>query len=237
MPIHTGNKLLESLPDVEYQRLAPYLKTVPLTFRKVILKENHPISHVLFPDSATCCLIKTLRNGDIAEMAAVGNEGAIGVHVFFGQMESNVGCLVRSAGEARAISVDAFRSEMERRSALYNVVIRYNQALTNQLMQGIACNGLHSAKQRCCRWLLEAQDRNGRDEFPFTHAFLAAMLGLRRPTVSLVVGSLQDAGTIECSRSRVRVLNRPALQIASCECYETMRHTFGRLLPEVRLAG
>ena len=232
-----ANKLLESLPDGDYQRLAPHLKTVQLSFKRVLLKETQHLSHVFFPDSATCCLIKTMRNGQTAEVATVGNEGALGVHVVYGQMDSVVQCVIRSSGEARALSVDAFTSEMERRAALYNLVIRYNQALTNQIMQISACNGLHTAKARCCRWLLTAHDRAGRDEFAFTHAFLAAMLGLRRPTVSLVVASLQSAGLIRYSRGCLMVIDRPELERVSCECHETVTNSFNRLLPELQRAG
>ena len=44
------------------------------------------------------------------------------------------------------------------------------------------------------------QDRVGADEFLLTHDYIAAMLGVRRPSVTVVAGSLQQAGLIEYRR-------------------------------------
>src|SRR6185436_14512868 len=75
-------------------------------------------------------------------------------------------------------------------------VSAYAQANMLQLMQGTACNALHDLDERCCRWLLQTQDRVGSDEFLLKHEFLAIMLGVQRPTVTLVLGALQRAGLI-----------------------------------------
>jgi CRP-like cAMP-binding protein len=96
-------------------------------------------------------------------------------------------------------------------------------------MQGTACNALHGVKQRCSRWLLQTQDRVGAREFLLKHDFLAIMLGVQRPTVTLVIGALQDAGLITSRYGRIRVLKRRRLEEASCECYEVIRAHFQRL--------
>jgi CRP-like cAMP-binding protein len=96
-------------------------------------------------------------------------------------------------------------------------------------MQCTACNALHTVKQRCCRWLLQTQDRVGAREFVLKQEFLAIMLGVHRPTVTLVMRTLQDAGLITTKYGRIRVLNRKNLEHASCECYEVIRAHFERL--------
>jgi CRP-like cAMP-binding protein len=96
-------------------------------------------------------------------------------------------------------------------------------------MQGTACNALHAVKQRCCRWLLQTQDRVGSSEFLLKQDFLAIMLGVQRPTVTLVMGTLQDDGLIATRYGRIRVLKRKALEQASCECYKVIRAQFRRL--------
>jgi CRP-like cAMP-binding protein len=96
-------------------------------------------------------------------------------------------------------------------------------------MQGTACNALRVVKQRCCRWLLETQDRVGSSEFLLKQDFLAIMLGVQRPTVTLVIGTLQDAGLITSKYGRIRVLKRRKLECAACECYEVIRTHFHRL--------
>src|SRR5881398_2844637 len=104
--------------------------------------------------------------------------------------------LSKSKAVGYKMAVAAFLGEMERRGAFYNRVIRYHQALAIQIQQTTACNALHPAEQRCCRWLLMTRDRVATDELKLTHEFLAIMLGVRRPTVTLIVGSLEKAGLI-----------------------------------------
>ena len=80
------------------------------------------------------------------------------------------------------------------------------------------------------RWLLVAHDRADGDAFAMTHEFMALMLGVRRPGVSLAAGVLQKAGLIHYARGRMEVTDRPGLEAASCECYHAARREFARLL-------
>jgi CRP-like cAMP-binding protein len=122
------------------------------------------------------------------------------------------------------------RDEVARNGALRDVVQRYTQAMINQISQSVACNTLHSAEQRMCRWLLICQDRVGADEFPLTQEFLAQMLGVRRPTVTVVAGILQKAGLISYHRGRIRILDRKRLEESSCSCYRVVKEEFDRLV-------
>ena len=60
------------------------------------------------------------------------------------------------------------------------------------------------------------------------HDFLAIMLGVRRPTVTIVLGDLQAMGLISTGYGRVRVLRHRQLEAASCECYAVIRGHFAR---------
>ena len=55
------------------------------------------------------------------------------------------------------------------------------------------------------------------------------MLGVQRPTVTLTIGTLQDAGLITTTSGRIRVLKRKKLERAACECYAVIRAHFERL--------
>lgn len=234
----TTNKLLSSLPADDYERILPLLRPVALTTRQVLHKQGMPITHVYFPGDGACALVKNMDDGRTTEIATVGAEGVIGASVFFSQHESSCDVVVQLPTQtAQVMAVDAFLSEMARRGAFYNLVIRYNQGLMTQLMQTTACNGLHSVEKRCCRWLLTTHDRIGRDEFPLTQEFLATMLGVRRPTVTLVATSLQQQGLISYRRGYVTIVDRNRLEAASCECYATVKASFARLLPELQAAA
>ena len=117
------------------------------------------------------------------------------------------------------MTVAAFRAEMDRQGALYELETRYGNALVGFIMQSTACNAVHSVEQRLARWLLMAQDRMGSDGFAMTHEFIAMMLGATRPTVTVVAGTLQKAGLITYHRGHVTILDRERLEAASCECY------------------
>ena len=56
------------------------------------------------------------------------------------------------------------------------------------------------------------------------------MLGVRRPSVSLVANTLQKAGLIKYRRGRIRVLDVNGLKKAACECYGTVKAHYKRLL-------
>jgi CRP-like cAMP-binding protein len=228
------NRILSALPSEDYQRVAAHLKPITLRMKQVLTKQGEPIDHIVFPAGGVCSLVRVTEDGQTAEVASVGSEGAIGVSVFFGQIDSAYDVLVQVPGPAgHLLPVDAFKAEMGLRGALFNRIVRYNQALMTQIVQTATCNALHSAEQRCCRWLLMTHDRIGHDEFPLTHEFVATMLGVRRPTVTLVIAELQRAGLISHRRGMVTIMDRDRLLESSCECYRSVCASFGRLLPEV----
>jgi CRP-like cAMP-binding protein len=233
-PVHPFNKLLATLPPEDYRRVVTSASTVPLTFRQVLYKQDQIITDVYFPGGGACSLTKTMADGATAEIATVGNEGALGTSVFFGDNQSFNDLIVQVAdGAGLKMPVPAFLAEMELKGAFYNRIIRYSQALMSQVMQTTVCNGLHTAEQRCCRWLMMTRDRVGHDDLKLTHEFVAIMLGVRRPTVTLVLQELQQAGLIDSARGMIKVINRPGLERASCECYGVVKSTFHRLLPEI----
>jgi hypothetical protein len=175
-----------------------------------------------------------MKDGQTAEIATIGNEGIIGAGVFFGDDQSPGEALVQVGnGDGYKMPVASFMAEMERQGAFYNRVIRYSQALLMQVMQTTVCNGLHSAEQRCCRWILMTRDRVGINDLKLTHEFLAIMLGVRRPTVTLVVQDLHAAGLIKTHRGFIHIVDVQKLEATACECYATVKANFHRLLPEM----
>jgi CRP-like cAMP-binding protein len=230
----TMNTLLSSLPPDDYQRVSSQLTWRPLRVRQTIHKSGEPISEIIFPGRCVCSITNAMEDGGVVEVATVGREGLVGIGAVLGNSIASGDAFVQVAGDpAGVMSIDAFRREMERRGAFYDAVTRYSQAFVALLMQSVACNGLHSAEERCCRWLLMTHDRIGQDEFPLTHEFLAIMLGVRRPTVTLVMAELARAGIVSHVRGHVRIVDRTALEGASCECYRNVRAVFDRLLPRI----
>lgn len=236
--VPSQNRLLRTLPSDEYARISPQLHAVSMKAKEVFHKQGEPIREVYFPGGGACSLTKVMQDGNVAEIATVGNEGMLGASVFFGDDLSTGEALVQVAdGGAHTMRTEAFILEMSRHGAFYNRIIRYSQAFTTQIMQTTVCNGLHSAEERCCRWLLMTHDRVRKNEFELTHEFLAVMLGVRRPTITIIAANLQLAGLIHYRRGFMTIVDRPGLEKASCECYETVKANFARLLPEMATMG
>jgi CRP-like cAMP-binding protein len=227
------NKLLAALPTADYRRLLPLFTRSPLKFKQVLHKIGEKIDTVYFPVGGCCSATYVMQDGRMVEVATIGSEGMVGITVFLGGDIAPGDTFVQIAdGNALAMPVEVFRRELDRRGALYEVIGRFAQALQILNMQSIACNSFHRVEERCARWLLMTHDRLENDDLPLTHEFLSYMLGVRRPTVSLVLGTLDKAGVIRNGMKKITVVNRARLEEVSCECYEVVKKAFDRLLPQ-----
>jgi len=225
------NRLLNALPDEDYQRLLPHMKTVPLTVAQVLHQRERPMRYVYFPNDGVCSFTTVMRDGTRVEVATVGKEGMVGIRTFLGGNRALSESFVQSASHSSTavrLPIDRFRQELARHDALEHIMQRYSQAFLASLMQCIACNALHTVSQRCCRWLLMVHDRMDGDDFVLTQQFIAIMLGTRRPTVNGVATQLQRMGLIRYTHGRIQILNRRGLEAASCECYRSIQQEFER---------
>jgi CRP-like cAMP-binding protein len=226
------NRLLAALPPDEYRRLEPELTSVPLPHHTVLEPVGGPIERIYFPWDGVCSFTTTMRDGRMVEVGTIGNEGVVGIAAYFGGRLPDTETIVQVPGEgATMMRAGTFLAEMERRGGLYQLVRRYSQALLALMAQSVACNALHDMDQRCARWLLMTHDRVEADTLLLTQEYLAAMLGVRRPTVTLVAKRLQANGLIDYRRGRIVIKDRPGLARLSCECYAVVRSQFERLIP------
>ncbi len=227
------NRLLAALPADDFRRLAPHLKTIKIRTRQVLQKQGEPLRHVYFPNGGVVSITSILLDGRTVEVATVGDEGMLGIEAFLSDDVVAPGETLMQVPDtdAEMLGVDDFRSEIAKHGALHDLMGHYTQVVIAQMMQSTACNALHAVQQRCARWLLMTHDRMHNQDFNLSHEFLAVMLGVQRPTVSVVAGTLQEAGLIRYTRGRVTVRDRKGLERASCECYPIIRAHFDRLRP------
>lgn len=133
-------------------------------------------------------------------------------------------------GTALRLPAAAFRAALAEMPALLGPLLRYVDAFHFQVAQSAACNGRHPIEQRLARWLLITHDRVEGDRFFMTQEFMSTMLGVRRPGVTLAIGTLQRAGLVQHDRGSAQVLNRRGLEAASCECYGIVQRRFDWLI-------
>jgi CRP-like cAMP-binding protein len=217
------NRLLALLPQEDLRRLAPHLRTVSLRSKQALLRQGQPVHEIIFPTGGVCSLMKTTEDGHSIEVLGIGAEGAIGASVAWGQAESTADVMVQVPNDgALVMPLEVFKAELQLRGALFASITDYCQTFTMQLMQITACNALHSAEERCCRWLLTTDDRIQAGTFGITQEMLAMTLGVRRPTVTHIMADLHRSGIVQYSRGAVQIVDRTSLEARACECYRTL---------------
>lgn len=224
------NRILAALSESAYQRLAPHLKPCYLDRGQIIYEAGEPMQLVYFPLSAMISDVYTMESGVTSEIALVGNEGFVGLPVFWGGNSNPSSLQVQIAGSAIALDAGVLKNECDRCEELAKLLLLYTQAVFTQVSLNVACSNHHAIEQRFARWLLSVQDCVHRDDIELTQEFISYMLGVRRAGVSSVASILQKRGFIRYSRGHINICDRPGLEAMTCECYHIVKREYLRLL-------
>jgi CRP-like cAMP-binding protein len=228
--VGSGNRLLDFFLK-ENRGLQSALQLVSFRAGQVVYRQDRPISYAYFPLVGALALTLNMRDGAACGAIAVGNEGLIGLPLYFGQSVSPYTVIQQTEGKSYRVGAPTFLGSIRRSLRLQTMMQCYCEYSMRFTHQTAACNTLHTIKQRACRWLLLVQDRAGTEQFELPQATLAEMLGVRRQSVSEVAGELRRMGLIEYSRGLITIIDRRKLEEAGCcECYEIMNVYYRRLL-------
>jgi len=226
--------LLAALPINVQDRLFPHLELVFMPLGTVLYESGDTLRHVYFPVDSIISLLYVMEDGDSAEISLVGNEGLLGIALFMGGESTPSRAVVQSAGSAYRLLGKRLKGEFRRHGDLLFLMLRYTQSLITQMAQTAVCNRHHSLDQQLCRWLLLSLDRLSGNQLIMTQELIANMLGVRREGVTEAARKLQKLGVIDYSRGHITVLNRPKLEILSCECYAVVKQETDRLLNHIQ---
>ena len=227
--INTRNHLLSALPESELAALRSDLGIILLSHRQILHETNMSIDHIYFIEQGVTSVLTVMSNGVVSEVGMIGSEGVVGISALLGAQASAQRVIVQVPGTALRMDAALCRAAFERRPDFHRIVLQFIDAFLNLSVQTAACNLLHSAEQRCARWLLMASERLQSDTMPMTHEFLSSMLGIRRTGVTAIAGALQRLGLIQYHRGRIRITDRDGLETAACECYRLDRDRISRL--------
>lgn len=227
-----GNRLLAALPACDWQHLSQHMELVEMPLGQVLYESGDDLNHVYFPTTAIVSLLNLAANGACAEFATVGNDGVVGVPLLMGGMSTNGRAVVQSAGHGYKLNRQVIVDELNAGGALMQLLLRYTQALLTQVAQTALCNRHHSVEQQVSRLILQNLDRVQGNSLFMTQELLAAKLGVRRESVTLVALTLQRDGLIRYARGRIEVLDRCGLEERACECYAVVKQECDRLLPQ-----
>jgi CRP-like cAMP-binding protein len=227
----TDNLILDSLDPAERADLLAGAEPRALEVGHVFLSPGDQITEVIFPRSGTVSVVTEPRTGQRVEAATVGREGVGSVHSALGSRVAGQELVGQVSGEAIAVDVDRFAKLSSHPGKLQDLIHGYLEAFFAQASLSAACNAVHNLNERCARWLLLTHDRVDSDTFDLKQEFLAVMLGVQRPSVSISAGTLQEAGLITYRRGSITILDREGLEDATCPCYEMIRSEYSRLVP------
>jgi CRP-like cAMP-binding protein len=227
------NYILSSLPQIDFDTLAPALQLIRVKPEEVIYHAQETIKYVYFPTTAMLSWIGVTEAGERIEVGVVGWEGMVGIPELLGYETSPYGIEVELPGELYRIGVKEFKTEFKRLNSIHSLLFCYTYTALTQLAQSSVCGRFHTVEARLCRWLLMAHDRCDSDELMLTQEILAGMIGARRPAVSIVTGTLQKAGLIKNQRGKITILDRQGLEEAACECYRIIRQAFDKFIGDL----
>jgi CRP-like cAMP-binding protein len=226
------NGLLERVPAYEQAELIPFCERVELRSGEVLYEPGDLLTHVYFPLSCMISLVAVMHDGRAVETMTIGREGVAATSASGYVDPAFTRFLVQVPGFAVRVAARDFEGMLDASVGLCSAVSRYREVLFRTTLQLVACNAIHTVRQRCARWILTTHDRSGSDLLPLTHSALAEMLGVKRNAVNITIRELVRLGLIENRRGLIQVLNRADLNFVACECYGLVYAEQARLLTD-----
>jgi CRP-like cAMP-binding protein len=220
------NHLLRHLDSEGVKRLESRLMPAELHSQEILYHPGQRITDIYFPETAVLCMMTIMEDGRSVESATVGSEGASWVSASLGSPSMPCQTMVSVGGSARKISADDVELEIRRNGLFHDLLSEYSHALLISSLRIGACNALHTVTQRCARWMLTTLDRTAQERFAITHDFLAGLLGCSRPTLTSILGELEEAGGIQTHRGTIEIVDRGRLEQSVCECYALVHEAF-----------
>jgi CRP-like cAMP-binding protein len=218
------NLILAALPEEERQRVEPLLERVGLELKESMVEPGEPIRYVFFPIDLVASTVHTMSDGSTVETSIVGLDGMVGVQAFLRQKTAMTRTFVQVPGQTWRMRSEVFVKEvLENPLSRFNEILAaYTDAYLTLTTVTAACNRIHKIEERLCRWLKMTHNRVQGDFFPVRQEFLAYMLGVHRPSVSIAANILKKAGLIRYDYGRMHILDAKGLEEGACECYATM---------------
>jgi CRP-like cAMP-binding protein len=215
-------------------RLRAHLEDVALGQGHVLFQPDEPIEHCYFPHDGVVSLQVSSADGAVVEAATIGNEGMVGLGGLLAEDVSYTRQMVQLPCRASRVPRQPFLAIVGKSPTLRRLLASHADAFAAQILQTSACNAQHSTEERMARWLLMAFDRCDTDRINMTHDELAVAFGVRRPTVTLVLRSLQAAQILVTTRRTITMTDRQGLEQISCDCYFAIRRNYQRLFKSMQ---
>jgi CRP-like cAMP-binding protein len=203
------NRLLAALSPADFVLLQLSLTPRSVGLGQPLIRAGEPITSIYFPASGLASFVSDTELP--TEVGIVGYEGFVGTSVVLGVEQVPLNAHGQIAGEGYAIPTSALLAAMEQSWTLRSVVARYTHVFMIQAASTVYANSAFTIEQRLARWLLMCHDRSRDDELLLTHEFLAVMLCVRRPGVTVATHVLEGIGAIRAKRGLIIIRDRAKL--------------------------
>ncbi|WP_296081120.1 Crp/Fnr family transcriptional regulator [uncultured Agrobacterium sp.] len=227
------NKLLRSLSPADFEILRPAMRVVKFDVHEVIERPDTTIERVIFFETGLASIIGHLSNGKSIEVGLTGREGMTGSAVILGNARTSHRTLVQVSGYGIALPSAAVVDAMRSSDTIRDIFLTYIHTLLVQTVSTVIANGLSRLDKRLARWLLMLHDRIDGATVAMTHEFLAVVLGVRRPGVTVALHILEGKGLIRASRGQITIINRQGLEIEAGGSYGRAETEYNRLMAEI----
>lgn len=231
--IEVRNRILAALSDDDFERLEPHMTGRDVGPGEVLIEPNEPIRQVYFPEIGLASFVSPTEVE--TEVGLVGREGFVGASVTLDVDSVPLKAVGQIAGRGYTIPTDALRAASRQSEHLRSLLARYTHAFMMQAASTAYANAHFTVEQRLARWLLMTHDRLDGDDLALTHDFLAVMLCVRRPGVTVATHVLEGNHAIRARRGRITIVDRQKLIELAGDSYGLAEAEYERVMePKIR---
>jgi CRP-like cAMP-binding protein len=224
------NLLLRMMSEEDFSLLGPHLTRCALPVRMNLEHAQSPRTHLYFLESGIASIVATLPQGRDTEIGMIGYEGVTGGALAMGDQLAVHDCFMQVAGEAMRIDARSLANVLAESLSLRLFLLLYVRSLNIQTSATALVNARSKLESRLCRWLLMCDDRMPSGKLAITHEYLAVMLGVRRPGVTVALQLLEGQGLIRSTRGQVVIRSRDGLVKAAGGGYGAPEAEYLRLV-------
>jgi CRP-like cAMP-binding protein len=203
-----GNEVLDGLSAEQHLALRGHLEEAVLKTGDLLDAEGQEVQRVYFPIDALISIFAGKSQGEGIEAASIGSNGMTAPSALLDDTIALGDTVVQLGGRAWWIPVSTLRQLAESDPDLRSHLLGRICQVLRDIMDTSLCAGRYSITQRLARWLVQATNSVGAQRLVITHAALAAILGVRRPSVTLGLQTIEGYGFIRSTR-RTIVLRDP----------------------------
>ena len=215
----TDNGLIGAMTAITRRRLAVAATRIELRPGDTLMRSGEPIDRLVFPESAPVMLAVT-TGSELQDVGMIGKDGVVGWSRLLSDQPAPFTASVRiQSGHALTVPADAMLDVVRDDPTVLTALLEFSQRFAMQMARTLASALRDAPERRIARLLLMIDDRIDGDTMAVTHAAIADSLNLRRATVTDCLHILEGERMVRCTRGRITMRDRAALEACASLAY------------------